>query len=89
MADKKEHFLVLTSELETAADYSDKFALMLETATKMRDMAKEVTLSTNEKIRIVKCFSKAKVRAFRGGTETSYQTYKALDKLGTEIVSYL
>jgi len=89
----KKKLLAVTSALETAVAYDDnsKYDLMVDAATQLRSMlaGDDVLLTGSDKVRILKSLTKAKVRAFMQGTTESYQTFRTLDTITTDIVKLL
>lgn len=89
----KKRFLALTSALETVVAYDDcsKYELMIDAATQIKDLLllDNAYLSRSDKIRIVKSVTRAKVKAFRGGTPDSYSTFKTLETISSDLVKLL
>lgn len=89
----KKRFLAVASTLETAVAYDDssKYDLMIDAAAQLRTMltGDDVALTRADKVRVLKSLTKAKVRAFMKGTTESYQTFRTLDTISTDIVKLL
>ena len=89
----KKKLLALTSMLETATLYDDKyrFDLMVDAAVQLRDLLvlEGVSLSRTDKVQLLKTLTKVKVRAFMTGTDESYRTFRTLESIGSDLVKLL
>lgn len=89
----KKKLLALTSALETAAVYDDtsRFDLVVDAASQLKDLVavESVSLSRADKIQVLKTFTRAKVRAFMGGTADSYRTFRTLETISNDLVKML
>jgi hypothetical protein len=90
---RKKKLLELASALETAAVYDDasRFDLVVDAAAQLKDLValESVSLSRADKIQVLKTFTKAKVRAFMGGSADSYRTFRTLETISSDLVKML
>lgn len=90
---QKKKLLALASALETAAAYDDtsRFDFVVDAAAQLKDLVSVggVSLSRADKIQVLKNFTRAKVRAFMGGTADSYRTFRTLETIGSDLVKML
>jgi len=87
----KRKLLGLASALETTiTSSSPDYEMAVGTAIRIINMIKDGTpLSTNEKVRLIRCLAGAKARAYAGGTESGYTAYRRLDLISDELVRLL
>jgi hypothetical protein len=89
----KKKLMALTSALEAATAYDDtsKFDLMVDAAAQLKDFVAVdgVSLTRTDKIQVLKTFTKAKVRAFMGGTPHSYRMFRTLETISSDLVKLL
>ena len=73
--------------LESAASGNDT----IDTAARLRNLLRQrgCSLSSEEKVRVVRALNKAKVRALMGGTSESYSLFSSLDSISSDVVSLL
>ena len=87
----KKKFMGLASALEMVYDDPSKYEVVIDAASQLRTMLKgeELSLSMSEKVRVIKSVTRAKVRAFMGGNQDSYKTFKTLDGISSDLVQLL
>lgn len=87
----KKKFLGLTSALEMAYEDPLRYSVVVDAASQLCNMLEqdEVSLTTAEKVRVMKSLTKAKVRAFMGGASDNYQAFKTLDSISSNLVQIL
>ena len=89
----KKRFLGLTYALETAVRHGDPsgYDQVIDAAAELRNILRneELGLTRTEKVRVVKSITRAKVKAFMGGTSDSYRTFKTLDTISNDLVQLL
>lgn len=87
----KKKFMGLTSALEMAYEDPTRYGVVVDAASQLCDMLRqdEVSLTTPEKLRVMKSVTKAKVRAFMGGASDNYKTFKTLDTISGDLVQLL
>ena len=88
-ANVRKSVLGAASALEIAYD-SDCLAVV-DAAARFCDILKdsEVTLTTAEKMRVLKSVAKAKVRAFMAGPDDKYKMCKTLDAIISDLIHLL
>ena len=87
----KKKLMGLTSALEMTYVDPSKYDMVVGVATQLYTTLKdpEVSLTMAEKLRVIKSFTKAKVRAFLDGASDNYRTFKSLDAIGGDLVQLL
>ncbi len=89
----KKKFLALASALDGAVASVDPtgLELVLDAAARLKDMVADeaVSLSSADKVRLLKTFTRAKVRVFMAGTADSYRTFRTLETMGSDLVRML
>jgi hypothetical protein len=86
----KKKLMGLTTEIEMYDDPM-RYEVVVDAATQLRTLLKEeeLSLTMGEKLRVLKSVTKAKVRAFMGGTSDNYRTFKTLDAISGDLVQLL
>ncbi len=86
----KKKLMGLTTELEMYDDPM-RYEVVVDAASQLRTLLKEeeLSLTMGEKLRVLKSVTKAKVRAFMGGTSDNYRTFKTLDAISGDLVQLL
>lgn len=87
----KKKFMGLASALDMVYDDPSKYEIVIDAASQLRNMLKgeHLSLSMNEKVRVLKSVTRAKVRAFMGGNADGYRTFKTLDTISSDLVQLL
>jgi len=87
----KKKAMGLTSAMEMAYEDPTRYGVIVDAASQLCSMLREdeVSLTTAEKLRVMKSLTKAKVRAFIGGTSDNYKTFKTLDSISSDLVQLL
>ncbi|MFH1393339.1 MAG: hypothetical protein ABII71_06325 [Candidatus Micrarchaeota archaeon] len=89
----RSRFIGLTSELEGSmpADFNCRCDRLIDVAMELRNMlkAEELALSRKEKVDVVKMLTRAKVKAFMLGTPHSFDTFRALDSISSDVIGLL
>jgi hypothetical protein len=87
----KKKFMGLTSAMEMAYEDPTRYGVVVDAASQLCDMLQqdEVSLTTAEKLRVMKSLTKAKVQAFIGGASDNYRAFKSLDGISNSLVQLL
>ncbi len=87
----KKKFMGLTSAMEMAYEDPTRYGVVADAASQLCDMLQqdEVSLTTAEKLRVMKSLTKAKVKAFMGGTSDNYRAFKTLDGISNNLIQLL
>ncbi|MEW6721722.1 MAG: hypothetical protein AB1324_00510 [Candidatus Micrarchaeota archaeon] len=87
----RKRVLGLTSALEMAYEDPSRYDVVVDAATQLCSMLRgsEVSLTMSEKLRVIKSVTRAKVKAFRGGSADDYRTFKTLDAISGDLVRLL
>jgi hypothetical protein len=87
----KKRVMGLTSALEMAYVDPARYDVIVDAASQLCDILKgeEVSLTMGEKVRVLKSVTRAKVKAFMGGTSDDYKTFKTLDEISGDLVQLL
>ncbi|NYZ73783.1 hypothetical protein H0O00_01445 [Candidatus Micrarchaeota archaeon] len=87
----KKKFMGLTSAMEMAYEDPTRYGVVVDAASQLCDMLQqdEVSLTTAEKLRVMKSLTKAKVRAFMGGVSDNYRAFKSLDGISNSLIQLL
>lgn len=81
----------LSYALESTGDTPSDYEAMVDAAVQFRDMLKgeNISLSTAEKLQVLKSISRAKLRALRLGESDHYRTFQALDAVSSDLMQML
>jgi hypothetical protein len=81
----------LVSALEQSVFVGDGCSNVVDSAARLRNLlrSQNMSLSHDEKIRIVKALNKAKVRALMHGTCECYGAFRSLDSISSDVVALL
>ena len=81
----------LVSALEKSAFHEGGCPGVVDSAARLRNLLRRenMSLSHQEKIRIVKALSKAKVRALMHGSCACYGAFRSLDSISSDVVQLL
>jgi hypothetical protein len=87
----KKKFMGITSVLEMAYEDPTRYGVVVDAASQLCSMLREdeVSLTTPEKLRVMKSVTTAKVKAFMGGASDNYKTFKTLDSISSDLVQLL
>lgn len=86
-------FLALASEMESRLLYEDATGIqsMVDTALLLREflMCEDLPLRPEEKVRVMKSLTRARVKAYMGGSVESYKAFRTLDGISDELIEVL
>ena len=87
----RERLLSLASVLEVSIRQSPpKYDQVVNTASMIRNMVKKGnTLSSADKVRLVRGLAMAKAKVYSGGTPNAISVYKKLESISDELIQLL
>jgi len=89
----RKRFLALASELESTLMFQDATGIqsMVDTALMLREIliCEDLPLRREEKVRVLKTLTRARVRAYIGGSSDGYKAFKALDGISSDVMAAL
>jgi hypothetical protein len=88
---ERERLLGLASVLEVSMQHSPpEYDQMVNTAAMIRNMVKNSnSLTSADKVRLVRGLAMAKAKVYHGGTPNAYNVYKKLDIISGELIRLL
>ncbi len=87
----KKKLMGLTTALEMGYVDPTRYDVVVDAASELCTLLRgqDMSLTMGEKVRVLKSVTRAKVRAFMGGTADDYKTFRTLDSISNDLVRLL